>query len=95
MPVMKIRCSLDPPNGFASLDDASSAINAFCDVPPTRHRNNDLKKNLHRRSDGRWYWDPAFVSYADSRPTLITVGSLPSQLRSPYRLKSSAELDLR
>ncbi|AII08064.1 alpha/beta fold hydrolase [Rhodococcus opacus] len=57
------------PNGFASLDDASAAIDAFRGTPPRRRRSDGLRKNLRLRGDGRWYWhwDPAFVGYADNR----------------------------
>ncbi len=48
------------PDGFASVDEAADAVAAY--LPHRRRpRNTDgLKRNLRKRSDGRfvWHWDP-------------------------------------
>ncbi|MDA3644205.1 alpha/beta hydrolase [Saccharopolyspora indica] len=56
------------PNGYASLEEAAEAINAY---NPSRRRPRNLeglKKNLRLHADGRWYWhwDPAFLDYAET-----------------------------
>jgi pimeloyl-ACP methyl ester carboxylesterase len=54
-------------DGFASLEDVASAIEAYNPVR-RRSRNLDgLRKNVRQRDDGRWYWhwDPEFISNDD------------------------------
>ena len=57
------------PDGFASLDEAANAVASYL---PHRRRPDDLtglRKNLRRRSDGRWiwHWDPKFVHAPEER----------------------------
>lgn len=51
------------PEGFASLEDAADAIAAYNPHRPRPKSLDGLRKNLHQRDDGRWYWhwDPAFL----------------------------------
>lgn len=49
--------------GFASLDEAASAIAAYTRERRRAPTADGLRKNLRQRADGRWYWhwDPRFV----------------------------------
>lgn len=51
------------PEGFASLEEAADAIAAYNPHRPRPKSLEGLRKNLHQRDDGRWYWhwDPAFL----------------------------------
>ena len=56
--------SADAKTGFASLQDAADAVQAYT---PERKRKVDLesiRKNLRQRENGRWHWhwDPAFLN---------------------------------
>lgn len=56
--------SADAKTGFASLEDAAAAVQAYT---PERKRKvdlNSIRKNLRQRENGRWYWhwDPAFLN---------------------------------
>lgn len=57
-------------HGFASLNDAATAVAAY---QPQRVQSGDvsgLQKNLRQRADGRWYWhwDPALLnSFRDTQ----------------------------
>ena len=50
-------------SGFASLEDAASAVAAYQPQRSQRADASGLKKNLRLREDGRWYWhwDPALL----------------------------------
>jgi pimeloyl-ACP methyl ester carboxylesterase len=52
--------------GFASIDDAASAVADYLPHRPRPKSNQGLKKNLRLSPDGRWrwHWDPRFM---DSR----------------------------
>lgn len=52
------------PEGFASLDEAASAVAAYQPQRAQKGDPNGLRKNLRRRDDGRWYWhwDPAMLA---------------------------------
>jgi pimeloyl-ACP methyl ester carboxylesterase len=54
------------PHGFASLEEAAAAIDAYRPARGRRRSVEGLKRNLRRREDGRWYWhwDPRFLSFA-------------------------------
>lgn len=53
----------DMEQGFASLEEAASAIAEYTGRP-TRKDLSGLRKNLRQDEDGRyrWHWDPAFVA---------------------------------
>jgi pimeloyl-ACP methyl ester carboxylesterase len=53
-------------DGFASIDDAASAVAEYLPHRPRPKSNEGLKKNLRLAPDGRWrwHWDPRFM---DSR----------------------------
>jgi pimeloyl-ACP methyl ester carboxylesterase len=54
-------------DGFASLEDAAAAIEAYNSVRRRSRNLQGLRKNVRQREDGRWYWhwDPAFISNDD------------------------------
>ncbi len=56
------------PRGFATLEEAAEAVNAYNPHRPRQSDLSGLMKNLRRREDGRlyWHWDPRFIT-ADSR----------------------------
>lgn len=49
--------------GFASVEDAASAVAAYLPHRPRPKNNEGLKKNLRLSPDGRWrwHWDPRFI----------------------------------
>ncbi|MBN8905492.1 MAG: alpha/beta hydrolase, partial [Rhodospirillales bacterium] len=49
--------------GFASLDEAASAVADYTRELRRAPTTDGLRKNLRQRADGRWYWhwDPRFV----------------------------------
>jgi pimeloyl-ACP methyl ester carboxylesterase len=51
------------PDGFASLEEAADAIQAYNPHRPRPKDLSGLAKNLRQREDGRWvwHWDPAFI----------------------------------
>ena len=51
--------------GFASVDDAADAIAGYLRERKRPGDVSGLKKNLRRKSDGRWYWhwDPRFLDH--------------------------------
>jgi pimeloyl-ACP methyl ester carboxylesterase len=53
------------PEGFASLEAAAEAIDAYQSLPRRRRNVQGLRKNLRQRDDGRWYWhwDPRFLEF--------------------------------
>jgi pimeloyl-ACP methyl ester carboxylesterase len=64
------------PDGFATLEDAASAVAAYY---PNRRRPKDpsgLMKNLRLRANGRlhWHWDPQFMT--STPPDLDTLADL-------------------
>jgi pimeloyl-ACP methyl ester carboxylesterase len=66
------------PDGFASLEDAATAIAAYTpdrDRPPNPQ---GLRKNLRQRGNGRWYWhwDPAFLARDDRTRRAMTAGRM-------------------
>lgn len=68
--------------GFSSLEEVADAIAAY---NPVRRRTRNLaglRKNVRRRSDGRWYWhwDPAFMRIDDE----------PQRRINPERLRLAA-----
>jgi len=73
---------LSRPEGFASLEEAADAVEAY---QPHRRRPRDvrgLEKNLRQGPDGRWrwHWDPRFLSGVSS----------PSSGDTPARLDAAA-----
>ncbi len=73
--------------GFASLDDAADAIQAY---NPHRPRPTDLeglRKNLRQRPDGRWvwHWDPRFRRAPQGSPDETRIS-----LVEPERLEAAA-----
>jgi non-heme chloroperoxidase len=65
-------------DGFADLDEAAQAINAFSPRPANRPRGReDLEQSLRRREDGRWvwHWDPEIVAI-DRTPTTADIERL-------------------
>jgi pimeloyl-ACP methyl ester carboxylesterase len=85
------------PDGFASLDEAAAAVNAY--NPHRENKNPEgLKRNLREGPDGRlrWHWDPKVIG---TRPTEETsamlakrLASLPSSL--PILLIAGARSDV-
>jgi pimeloyl-ACP methyl ester carboxylesterase len=73
------------PDGFASLDEAAAAVNAY--NPHRRNRNPEgLMRNLRAGPDGRlrWHWDPKVIG---TPPTAETSAMLADRLASlPPRL---------
>lgn len=61
------------PDGFASLDDAATAIAAYNPHRPRRTTHEGLRKNLRQHRDGRWYWhwDPQLLHFM-ADPVVIT-----------------------
>jgi pimeloyl-ACP methyl ester carboxylesterase len=62
------------PDGFASLDEAAAAIQAY---NPRRGRPRDhsgLSKNLRQGDDGRWHWhwDPGILGDGSDLPSLVS-----------------------
>jgi pimeloyl-ACP methyl ester carboxylesterase len=62
------------PDGFASLDEAAAAIDAY---NPRRGRPRDqsgLRKNLRHGDDGRWrwHWDPRILGDGSDLQALVT-----------------------
>ena len=57
--------------GFASVDDAATAVADYLPHRPRPKNNQGLKKNLRLSPDGRWrwHWDPRFM---DSRRGAVT-----------------------
>lgn len=58
------------PDGFASLEEAAAAVNAY--NPHRESRNPEgLRRNLREGSDGRlrWHWDPRVISDPPSART--------------------------
>jgi pimeloyl-ACP methyl ester carboxylesterase len=55
-------------DGFASLEEAASAIAAYAPRAGRLARPDGLRKNLRRDADGRyrWHWDPALLDGFDS-----------------------------
>lgn len=51
-------------DGFASLEEASLAVDAYNPNRAKRTETKGLEKNLRLRDNGRWYWhwDPRFIS---------------------------------
>lgn len=52
------------PDGFASLEDAASAVSGYLSHRSSPDDFSGLEKNLRLGSDGRyrWHWDPAIIS---------------------------------
>lgn len=52
------------PEGFASLDEAATAVAAYQPQRTQKSDSSGLKKNLRQKEDGRWYWhwDPAMLA---------------------------------
>jgi pimeloyl-ACP methyl ester carboxylesterase len=50
-------------DGFASVDDAATAVASYLPHRPKPKSNQGLKKNLRMSPDGRWrwHWDPRFI----------------------------------
>ncbi|WP_312871684.1 alpha/beta fold hydrolase [Amycolatopsis acididurans] len=70
------------PDGFASLEEAAEAVDAY--RPGRKSANPDgLQKNLRRRANGRWYWhwDPNFLAFS-ADPRNFAVDRLNSAARN-------------
>ena len=52
------------PHGFASLEEAADAVQAYNPHRPRPKDLSGLAKNLRRKEDGRyyWHWDPNFLN---------------------------------
>jgi len=69
------------PDGYASLEDAASAIEQHMPHRGGRRNLEGLARNLRQRPDGRWHWhwDPAFMNrrraegqrFGDGSPELL------------------------
>jgi pimeloyl-ACP methyl ester carboxylesterase len=77
--------------GFAELEDAAEAIEAY--LPQRRGRRNleGLKKNLRLGDDGRWrwHWDPAFMSegrHQDREQAALRLEAALGAIRCPQLL---------
>jgi len=86
------------PDGFDSLETAADAISAY--VPHRPRKSGDgLRKLLHQRDDGRWYWhwDPRLVDElaggdpAEQQQVLMHAAA---QVRCPVLLVSGGRSDL-
>jgi pimeloyl-ACP methyl ester carboxylesterase len=53
--------------GFDTLEAAADAVADYLPHRPRPERLDGLKRNMRKKSDGRWYWhwDPAFVAPQD------------------------------
>lgn len=74
--------------GFASIEDAAAAVNAYNPHRPPTRDTSGLMKNLRLKDDGRlyWHWDPLMLSSPQSSHlrnlptaanTLITLPEIP------------------
>lgn len=52
------------PEGFASLDEAATAVAGYQPQRTQKSDSSGLRKNLRQKEDGRWYWhwDPAMLA---------------------------------
>jgi pimeloyl-ACP methyl ester carboxylesterase len=92
------------PDGFASLEEAADAIQAYNPHRPRPKDLSGLAKNLRQREDGRWvwHWDPAFIygrqgSNDETRASVIEPDRLEravDQLRIPTLLVRGRSSDL-
>lgn len=73
------------PDGFASLEDAASAVSAYLSHRPRPADTSGLKRNLRLR-DGRyyWHWDPAFMQMGRDAQAKISFEG-PNALESAAR----------
>jgi pimeloyl-ACP methyl ester carboxylesterase len=55
------------PDGFATIEEAAAAVQAYNPHRPPPKDHTGLMKNLRHRSDGRlrWHWDPRLVTGHD------------------------------
>lgn len=74
--------------GFASVEEAASAIAAYLPHRPRPNSLEGLRKNLRRRNDGRyyWHWDPRFLD--GPRPVGAHDAGLQSALEGAARAAS-------
>lgn len=57
-------------DGFASLEEVAAAVRAYNPHRKRPAQLDGLKKNVHQRADGRWYWhwDPALLRRSSDDP---------------------------
>lgn len=84
------------PDGFASLDEAASAVrnyNPHRKSPPSAE---GLRKNLRRRANGRWHWhwDPNFLDLAPSAADLARLRRAARAINVPTMLIRGQQSDV-
>ncbi len=86
------------PHGFASLDDAASAVAAYLPQRARRKSEGQLKALLRQSADGRWrwHWDPAMLDsvaerHADYQPRLMAAAG---RIKLPTLLLSGGRSDV-
>lgn len=76
--------------GFATLDEAATAIGEYLSHRSRPAVTEGLAKNLRERADGtwRWHWDPAFISAGEGQLELreAAVNRAAAQLTAPALL---------
>ena len=93
------------PDGFASLDEAASAIASYRDQVPRRGAGEGLRKVLRQGDDlrWRWHWDPRFILSRDAEggfdqvhteQRLERLSGAARQVRVPSLLLRGAQSDL-
>lgn len=86
-------------DGFATLDDVATAIEAYNPVRRRSRNLNGLRKNVRQREDGRWYWhwDPEFISNDDEprrREHVDRLRQAAAQLTIPTLIVRGLESDV-
>jgi pimeloyl-ACP methyl ester carboxylesterase len=71
------------PRGFATLEEAADAVAAYLPHRPRPEDVEGLRKNLRKRSDGRWHWhwDPAWSAPEVVEATKATMAQLDDAAR--------------
>jgi pimeloyl-ACP methyl ester carboxylesterase len=86
------------PDGFASYDDASSAIQAYLPHRQERKTEDQLKPLLRQGDDGRlrWHWDPALLDgvVAESERYQPRLFAAAAQVKVPVLLLSGGRSDV-
>jgi pimeloyl-ACP methyl ester carboxylesterase len=69
---------LDHADGFATLEDAAEAVNAYNEHRPRPDDLSGLMKNLRRGLDGRlhWHWDPRLLAGSDGAQLVLPTEQL-------------------
>lgn len=87
------------PNGFATIEEAASAVEAYNPRRPKRRNISGLMKNLRLGEDNRlrWHWDPAILKSArQSEPSAMTktLADASSRIYIPTLLLRGAQSDV-